>query len=113
MSGQSFAQHAIRPIGGKTNDGFARSFAQETYAAAHLPHKRRQMISVEETMLHDLYLMSGIPTMEAATRRNDVHRTLTFAEMAASGKRRERTREKRANQPKGFLATLLEGMLRI
>jgi len=113
MSKLGLAQHAIRPMSGNTNDGFARSFAQATYSAASLPHKRRQMISVEETMLNDLYLMSANPSLEAASRRNYEHRTLTFAEMAAPGKRRERTREKRTDHTKGFFMTLLEGMLRI
>ena len=36
-------------------------------------------------MLNDLYLMSANPSLEAASRRNYEHRTLTFAEMAAPG----------------------------
>lgn len=95
------------------NDGFARFFAQETNSAAFSPPKRRQMISVEETMLNDLYLMSANPSLEAASRRNYDHRTLTYAEMAASGKRRERNNETRTNRAKGFFMTLVEGIVRI
>ncbi|MBA4347404.1 MAG: hypothetical protein C0413_00925 [Clostridiales bacterium] len=65
-------------------------------------------------MLHDLYLMSANPSLEADTRRNFNHRTLTFTEMAASCKRRGtavRERMNRAARKNIFLA-ILEGVAR-
>ena len=67
-------------------------------------------------MLNDLYLMSANPSLEAATRRNFEHHALTYTEMAATEKRRNknaRTAGKRTNErAKGLLMTLLEGVLR-
>lgn len=91
---------------------FARINAQKRRDTVHLPVKRRQMISLEETMIHDLFLMSATPCQQADMRRKFNHRTLTFEEMAASGNRRERNKKQRTNRPKGFLAALVEGMSR-
>ena len=63
-------------------------------------------------MLHDLYLMSANPSLEAASRRNYEHRTLSFTEMATSCTRREATprNEKRASGVKSLTALLLQGV---
>lgn len=64
-------------------------------------------------MLHDLYLMSANSSLEADARRKFEHRTLTFAEMAASCKLRETNataRKNRAARKNIFLAVLTGGV---
>jgi len=65
-------------------------------------------------MLHDLYLMSANPSLEAAARRNFNHRTLTFTEMAASCKRRGSTAREQMNRTvrKNIFLAILEGVTR-
>lgn len=65
-------------------------------------------------MLHDLYLMSANPSLEAAARRNFNHRTLTFTEMAASCKNRGLTsRERKSRTPgKNIFLAIIEGVVR-
>lgn len=55
---------------------------------ANLPNTRQHENFLEETMIHDLYLMNANASLEAAANRKFEHRTLTFDEMAASCKRR-------------------------
>jgi hypothetical protein len=65
-------------------------------------------------MLHDLYLMSAKPSLNADARRNYDHRTLTFEEMAASCKQRANNAAARKNRTTGknlFLA-VIEGVTR-
>ena len=65
-------------------------------------------------MLHDLYLMSANPSLEAAARRNFNHRTLTFTEMAASCKNRESNTRDRKNVTarKNIFLAIIEGVVR-
>jgi len=65
-------------------------------------------------MLHDLYLMSANPSLEADARRNFEHRALTFQEMAASCTRREmRERSRKSHTTaKTLMTVILEGVLR-
>ena len=66
-------------------------------------------------MLHDLYLMSANPSLEADARRKFEHRALTFQEMAASCTRREaRVRGGKSGEvrAKGLFTAILEGVLR-
>ena len=65
-------------------------------------------------MLHDLYLMSARPSMEADARRKFNHRALTFTEMAASCKRRESTARERSNRTarKNIFLAIFEGVSR-
>ena len=65
-------------------------------------------------MIHDLYLMSATPWLEAANQHHFQHRALTFAEMAASGKRQDKgtkaTRKAATNHTKGVFLALIEGV---
>ena len=65
-------------------------------------------------MLHDLYLMSANPSLEAAARRNFNHRTLTFTEMAASCKSRGSNARERKNHTsrKNIFLAIIEGIVR-
>ena len=66
-------------------------------------------------MLHDLYLMSANPSLEAETRRIFKHRALTFTEMAAACKRENSCAsgaKQRQLRAKGLLIAMLEGVLR-
>ena len=64
-------------------------------------------------MIHDLYLMSATPWLEAANQHHFQHRALTFAEMAVSGKRHDKgTKTTRKANAKGIFLTMLEGVLR-
>ena len=60
--------------------------------------------------------MSATPWLEAATTQNFSHRTLTNAEMAASGKRRDKganaTKKTATNRAKGLFLVMMEGVLR-
>ncbi|HWQ97995.1 MAG TPA: hypothetical protein VN538_07890 [Clostridia bacterium] len=65
-------------------------------------------------MLHDLYLMSAKPSLNADARRNYDHRTLTFEEMAASCTQRANNAAARKSRTTGknlFLA-VIEGVTR-
>ena len=66
-------------------------------------------------MLHDLYLMSANLSLEADTRRNFNHRALTFTEMAASCKRRERNTDARkmGNARKNIFLAIILGVARV
>jgi hypothetical protein len=117
------AQNATRSLRGVAHTGRNR---------ASLPDTRRQEISEkpnnknwcfvyqidfhpEETMLHDLYLMSANPWLEAASRRNFEHRALSYSEMAASCKREKSSVSsgmRRVTRTKGLLSAVLEGVLR-
>ena len=64
-------------------------------------------------MLHDLYLMSANPSLEAASRRNFDHRALTFQEMAKTCTRREpreRSRKPGAIRAKSIFAAIVQGV---
>ena len=65
-------------------------------------------------MLHDLYLMSANLSLEAGTRRNFNHRALSFTEMAASCKRRERytAARKAGSARKNLFLAIIEGVAR-
>jgi len=79
-----------------------------------MPDTRRHKILLEETMLHDLYLMSANLSLEADTRRNFNHRALTFTEMAASCKHRERypAARKAGSARKNLFLAIIEGVAR-
>ena len=67
-------------------------------------------------MLHDLYLMSANPSLEAASRRNFEHRALSFSEMAASCTRKTINANRgmqRKPYAKGLFLAVLEGVLRV
>ena len=66
-------------------------------------------------MLHDLYLMSANLSLEADARRNFNHRALTFTEMAASCKHRERTTSARkaGNARKNIFLAIIQGVARV
>ena len=65
-------------------------------------------------MIHDLFLMHANLSLEAYTGRNMNHRTLTFAEMSTSGKRRERSKpaRKTGTAHKNLFLTIIEGVAR-
>ncbi len=65
-------------------------------------------------MLHDLYLMSANLSLEADTRRNFSHRALSFTEMAASCKHRERSTAASKISParKNIFLAIIEGVAR-
>ena len=65
-------------------------------------------------MLHDLYLMSANLSLEADARRNFNHRALTFTEMAASCKHRERypAARKAGSTRKNLFLAIIEGVSR-
>ena len=96
-----------------------RYSARKTHRLASLPNERRTNILtenyLEEPMIHDLYLMSATPWLEAATKHHFQHRALTFAEMAASGKRHEKntktTRKSASIHAKGLFLAMIEGVL--
>jgi hypothetical protein len=81
---------------------------------ANMPDTRRQQNLLEETMLHDLYLMSANPSLEAAARRNFNHRSLPFTEMAASCKNRGLiTRERKSHTSgKNIFLAIIKGVVR-
>jgi hypothetical protein len=107
---------AARSMSARSAQAALRNPAQMTHRLATLPDTRRTEISLEETMIHDLYLMSATPWLEAATTQNFSHRTLTYSEMAASGKRRDKganaTKKTATNRAKGLFLAMLEGVLR-
>ena len=92
-----------------------RYSARTAYRPANQPDTRRTENYLEETMIHDLYLMSATPWLEAATKHHFQHRALTFAEMAASGKRHEKntktTRKSASIHAKGLFLAMIEGVL--
>lgn len=65
-------------------------------------------------MLHDLYLMSALPSQNADTRRNYDHRTLTFEEMAASCKQcaNNAAARKTRTPGKNLFFAVIEGVVR-
>ena len=102
----------------RTAQADLRHAAQKTHRLAMMPDERRTNIFtenfLEEPMIHDLYLMSATPWLEAANQHHFQHRALTFAEMAASGKRHDKgtkaTRKAATGQAKGVFLALIEGV---
>ena len=114
MSNRIALLPAVRLMSERTTQAALRNLAQNVPRLAILPDARRTEISLEETMIHDLYLMSATPWLEAATTQNFSHRTLTYAEMAASGKRRNKgtnaTKKTATNRAKGLFLAVIEGV---
>ena len=92
------ALSAALPMSAQTAAVFSENATHTGHSTAEMPDTRRHQNLLEETMLHDLYLMSANPSLEAAARRNFNHRALTFTEMAASCKNRgSNTRERKTH----------------
>lgn len=107
---------AARLMSERTAQAALRNSAQNVPRLTILSDARRTEISLEETMIHDLYLMSAPPWLEAPSTQKYSHRTLTYAEMAASGKRRDKganaTKKTATNRAKGLFLAMMEGVLR-
>ena len=110
---------AARSMSERTAHAVLRNSARKTHRLASLPNERRTNISTENylegPMIHDLYLMSATPWLEAATKHHFQHRALTFAEMAASGKHRgkpaQHAQKAAAIRTKGLFLAMTEGVL--
>ncbi len=114
MNKQSVSLAPVLPNSARLSLALSCGTAHTGTLTADMPDTRRQQNLLEETMLHDLYLMSANSSLEAAARRNFNHRTLTFTEMAASCKNRGLTTRERKSHPSGksiFLA-IIEGVVR-
>lgn len=106
---------AARLMSERTAQAALRNSAQNAPRLTILSDARRTEISLEETMIHDLYLMSATPWLEAATKHHFQHRALTFAEMAASGKHRgkpaQHAQKAATIRTKGLFLAMIEGVL--
>ena len=116
MNSRSALLPAADPMSRHTKQAGLRNPAQMMHRSANLlPDTRRTENLLEETMIHDIYLMSATPWLEAATAQKFQHRTLTFAEMAAPGRRRGKgtlnTQKPSTNRAKGLFLALIEGVL--
>lgn len=108
---------AARSMSADAMKTVSRYSARTAYRPANLPDTRRTENYLEEPMIHDLYLMSATPWLEAATKHHFQHRALTFAEMAASGKHRgkpaQRAQKAAAIRTKGLFLAMIEGVLHV
>ena len=105
---------AARSMSERTTHAVLRNSAQTTQHPALLPDTRRTENFLEEPMIHDLYLMSATPWLEAANQHHFQHRKLTFSEMAASGKRHEKgtktTQKAASSHAKGLFLAMIKGV---
>jgi hypothetical protein len=114
MSNRSASLPAAQNASARKGNSLAARYGATDTRRQKCQQPPRHKNFLEEPMLHDLYLMSANPSVEADARRKFEHRALTFTEMAASCKHHETNTSAGKNNAirKNLFLAILEGGVR-